>query len=407
MAIEDKISFFLEMMSCCNTVCYWCFDKDFTLLRNEGNLGESFIQSFLSKDDRFASIVAHSESSDMPLISSVALGLEWASVIEKEDGALKRIHILGPLFLSDISPQTITTFVSGVKISQSQRQKVIKKLFDLPIIPMTQFYPFVQMLHYCVTGNKIVFSDIVHESEIKKPGQDFEDSLKNTANRHAGIYAAERELMRMIEEGNTDYHSALNTAALRATYTNQSSIDDPVRKAQFVGVTFITLCSRAAIRGGLPPATAYALGNRYEAELPKLIHVSSMAALLNTMYEDFILRVHKCKENPMISRPIQTCCDYIHMHVADEIDLKELAAQVGYTEYYLSRKFKKEVGMSIWDYNNRAKVERAKTMLIDPEQTIQSISDSLGYCSRPYFSEVFQQCEGMPPSEYRRIHLKM
>ena len=74
---------------------------------------------------------------------------------------------------------------------------------------------------------------------------------------------------------------------------------------------------------------------------------------------------------------------------------------IGYTKYYLSRKFKQEMGVSIWDYINERKVEEAKLLLADPNLTIQDVADKLNYCSRSYFSEVFKNCTGQWPSAYR------
>ena len=95
------------------------------------------------------------------------------------------------------------------------------------------------------------------------------------------------------------------------------------------------------------------------------------------------------------------------MHIYDTIELEQLGKMIGYTKYYLSRKFKQEMGMSIWDYINERKVEEAKVLLADPTLTIQDVSDKLNYCSRSYFSEVFESVTGMWPSNYRAIELKM
>ena len=75
---------------------------------------------------------------------------------------------------------------------------------------------------------------------------------------------------------------------------------------------------------------------------------------------------------------------------------------MGYTEYYLTRKFKREMGISLWEYVNRKKVEMAKILLLDNSLTIQDVGSSLNFCSRSYFSEVFQKYAGCSPSSYRR-----
>ena len=120
------------------------------------------------------------------------------------------------------------------------------------------------------------------------------------------------------------------------------------------------------------------------------------------MFNDFVSRVYKRKNNTQrISKPIQNCCGYIKTHLNDKITIKHLAYRIGYTEYYLSRKFKKEVGCSINDYIKTQKIEYAKILLSSSGQSIQDISDSLNFCSRSYFTDVFQKIVGISPNEYR------
>ena len=66
-----------------------------------------------------------------------------------------------------------------------------------------------------------------------------------------------------------------------------------------------------------------------------------------------------------------------------------------------SQKFKKETGRNITQYIKERKIERAKMLLISSKQSIQEISDSLGFCNHSYFSETFRQVTGMTPGEFR------
>ena len=79
----------------------------------------------------------------------------------------------------------------------------------------------------------------------------------------------------------------------------------------------------------------------------------------------------------------------------------DLAALVGYTEYYLTHKFKAETGLCINDYIKFAKIERAKVLLKSTDQTVQEIAASLCFSTRNYFSRIFQEVTGQTPMEYR------
>lgn len=342
----------------------------------------------------------------MPLVSSMQLGVEWACVFEQKKGVCVRVHIIGPLFLSDVTPEMIDSFSRKLPLPMNKQLKISRELKSIPVLPATQFIPFVQMLHYCVTGQRVMFSDFRHEAEEHRMNEQ-EDHLEDYKKRHAGVYAAESEMFRMIEEGNVNYRSAFNNAVQRASYSNQTMTGNPVLKSQFMAITFITLASRAAIRGGLPPSTAYYLANYYEAAIAGQTNISMITGLLHEMYDNYVQRVKKNKERLEASDAINSLCDYIHLHITEELTLDKLAGLVRYSGYYLTRKFKKEVGTSLWDYINQAKVDYAKGMLADPAVTVQEVSDTLNYCSRSYFSEVFQKFTGMTPSLFRKQELKL
>lgn len=407
MDVNSRIELFLELVSCCHELSYWLYDSNFSLISTNCKDEKLFPRLLFDRKEINEKILANAQEESTPLITSIQTGIEWASIFEKENGKLKYIHILGPLYPSEISRKTIEVELDKhYNMSLRYRNEIINNVISLPVVPPSRFFPYVQMLHYCVTGEKIAFIDIRQEA-LKKACISPVDDEERPVNRHSGVYAAEQELFKMIEEGNLNYEVALKNAAFKASYGSAEHGGDPIRKALSVGITFIALSIRAAIRGGLPPSTAYAVGDYYENLVSNSNSVTDIASVLNTMYADFIRRVHKCRSNPNISKPIQACCDYIKMNASEKITLETLADIAGYTQYYLTRKFKKEIGISIWDFINEAKIERAKVLLLDPTLTIQDISNMLNYCSRSYFSEVFQKYVDCSPSEYRKNELMM
>ena len=120
------------------------------------------------------------------------------------------------------------------------------------------------------------------------------------------------------------------------------------------------------------------------------------------MYMDFIQRVKNARTNPHLSSTVRECCDYIQTHAESELSIAVLAHQFGYTGYYLSRKFKKEMHVSIADYIDFVRVEKAKILLESTFDSIADIARSLHYCSSTYFSETFHRVTGMLPNAYRK-----
>jgi YesN/AraC family two-component response regulator len=77
---------------------------------------------------------------------------------------------------------------------------------------------------------------------------------------------------------------------------------------------------------------------------------------------DFADRVNRAREQKY-SKTIATCLNYIFKHLYEEIALSPLADIVDMNPSYLSVLFKKEVGTSLNEYIQRAKVEEAKNLL--------------------------------------------
>ena len=89
------------------------------------------------------------------------------------------------------------------------------------------------------------------------------------------------------------------------------------------------------------------------------------------------------------------------MTILSELSAEKIAAAMGYTPYYFTKKFYKETGMRVTDYIRQAKIEYAKLLLLTTKKTIQEISDLLHFGTRSYFSKVFHEQMGVTPAAYR------
>ena len=83
--------------------------------------------------------------------------------------------------------------------------------------------------------------------------------------------------------------------------------------------------------------------------------------LCSEMLDDYVSRVQEMKNNPSVSNLMRNACEYIKNHLTEEISIADLANNTGYTEYYFSHKFKKEIGNSVKEYVQKNKIERAKS----------------------------------------------
>jgi AraC-like DNA-binding protein/ligand-binding sensor protein len=92
---------------------------------------------------------------------------------------------------------------------------------------------------------------------------------------------------------------------------------------------------------------------------------------------------------------------YIHAHLGDPFNVKHLAAQLRCHPDFLSRKFKKCVGMDLSNYLRQARIDRAKILLENPKLSIDDVAERTGFSDRVIFSKVFHRLAGMPPGHYK------
>lgn len=78
-----------------------------------------------------------------------------------------------------------------------------------------------------------------------------------------------------------------------------------------------------------------------------------------------------------------------------------LADKVHLSPGYLSDLLKKETGKSGKDYINYYLVEKAKTILLGTDQTVNEVAYNLGFNYPHYFSRLFKSKTGLTPLEYR------
>ncbi len=83
------------------------------------------------------------------------------------------------------------------------------------------------------------------------------------------------------------------------------------------------------------------------------------------------------------------------------LTLKDLSKYLGYSEFYVSRKFKKISGMSLRDYLRYRKLAFALKDVRDANQNLLSIAVKYGFSSHEAFTRAFKSVYDETPSEYR------
>jgi AraC-like DNA-binding protein len=93
------------------------------------------------------------------------------------------------------------------------------------------------------------------------------------------------------------------------------------------------------------------------------------------------------------------------------LSVKSIAAEMHLNPDYIGRKFKTIMGISIWDFILKKRLQFAECQLIDTRDTVERIAEHCGFGSLRQFLRQFKKQEGITPSEFRRrqqmIHINV
>ncbi len=92
---------------------------------------------------------------------------------------------------------------------------------------------------------------------------------------------------------------------------------------------------------------------------------------------------------------------YINANLEDRITLDEVAAHVCVSPYYFCKIFKQATGMTLTEYVNRRRIERAKRKLLVPHARVTEVAYDVGYQSLSQFNRSFLKYVGMSPTQFR------
>lgn len=98
--------------------------------------------------------------------------------------------------------------------------------------------------------------------------------------------------------------------------------------------------------------------------------------------------------------------EYMRQHLAQNISLKEAAAVVGLSPFYVSHLFKTYQRETFVQVYTRLRIEAAKHLLKDNRYSVKEVCNMLGYNDQAYFSRVFKKHEGISPQEYQKSYEK-
>lgn len=394
---EEKLALFQGMLACAGGPRLSCYDGQFHRIIGED---ESFKtgDALLSLCRQGANLESFMLRGPEPVLFTGRIGLSWILCPLISDNELIRIYALGPCLPENCSSVDLdlTLAYAGAPLTLRAQTNVLFR--SLPILPYDRIREYATMLFYLVAGERLSSQGIRLLNTGSLPSR-----VRQTPSQdEKQAYTAERETLRRVQEGDLTLRS--DYVSLDDVVFRTKPLGDQLRQMKDSVLTRLALLSRAAMAGGLSPETGFFLWEKYVQSIESAQSRGELSNLLQNMQGDFASRVHALKKR-RVSREIETACDYIDQHLQEPLTIEKLASLDGYAEYYFSRKFKRETGMSPAEYIRHKRLQKAASLLVTTEQDVKQIGASLRFCSHSFFSDCFHRQYGVTPSQYRQAAL--
>lgn len=94
--------------------------------------------------------------------------------------------------------------------------------------------------------------------------------------------------------------------------------------------------------------------------------------------------------------------EYINQNINTYISIDDLAKITYFNRYYIMKKFKMELGISINDYINIRRIYNSTNEIRNTDNSFLNIALNNGFNSLEYFSETFKKVLGVSPRDYKK-----
>ena len=234
-------------------------------------------------------------------------------------------------------------------------------------------------------------------------------SYRELVQRENGLlhspYEKELEFYSAVSAGDIERVKELYTPLAVEGYGKLSR--DPIRNIKYHLVITIALIARFCIEAGMPMETSYTISDIYINRLDTATTAEQLGQIHREMFLEYAKRMRKVNSGDAYSKHVIMCLDLIYENIYKGIQVQELAEKLGLTSQYLSKLFKKEVGVTISEYIMARRIEAAENMLKFSEYSPLDIGNYLNFSSHSHFISSFKKHTGMTPKQYRENFFRM
>lgn len=137
----------------------------------------------------------------------------------------------------------------------------------------------------------------------------------------------------------------------------------------------------------------------------KYLHTSTLLHNIFTSLYDLTYNINMIRDlTPAQETSVNTAVKFISEHYKEDLSVDRVCAEVGFSKYYFCKLFKQQLGVSVHQYVNEFRINKAKELLAYSKLSVTSIAEQVGFKTTLTFLRAFEKNVHMTPSEYREYY---
>lgn len=339
--------------------------------------------------------------------------LHTFGVVRKDDYR----YIIGPSLEIQEDEKSLKIMAFDLGIEKNQTMVFINAVKSITRMPLPSLLEVLLAVNFFLNGemkelHELTLSDSIQEElkhileketkgkEIDRVSQSqYEESPPNQEEHNT--YAQEQEIMMLIRKGETEKLKDWISSA--PAIRGGTIAVDGLRQVKNMFVVSVTLASRAAIQGGVDPVTALSVSDGFIKRCELLYSVEKITNLQYLMVLEYAGMVRRVRQKDYTSPLVMKVANYVVAHITEPLTTEQIADALYLSRPYLSSRFHKEAGRTLYSFIMDEKIEEAKRLILYSGRSISSISQYLGFSSLGHFSSLFKKNTGYSPTEFRSL----
>lgn len=319
------------------------------------------------------------------------------------DFDITKYLIIGPVSNVPYSKDTLLNMYRDYVISSKNKEEFHEFLKRIPHISRVSLISKLLFINYCIYEELRTPADFLPDNpspqtlspEIVQLNYDKKENYMYNKS-----YVLEEAILKLVRTGNVEgFHSLLfNDDNFHTGVTGNNAI----RQLKNNIIISTTLCTRAAIDGGLEYDTAYELSDHFIQLAEQMDNPDILYEILDKIAYTFAEKVSQTQTPTSADDRLQKAILYIKQNTNQHITVGDVARYVGFSKSYFSSYFKENLGFTVSDFILRCKLEEGRRLLQFTNKPISTISTFLCFSSQSHFQTAFKKQFGMTPNNYRR-----